>query len=582
VNEHDILAFLVALGLLLGVGRVLGELGRRSMGTPLVVGGVLAGLLLGKTVLGRAAPDAHAWLFATAPANAMLGGYAMLGALLVLVVAGLEVDLSVVRRRGRDALPLVVLAIAFPLAAGIALGFLLPSSDLVSADRRAAFAALLGFALALSALPAIARRLEDLGLFKTDLGLLIMTAATVGDLVGWLAFSVLLGLRGTEGDFQRVAVTTTVALASGAVGLLVGRRVLDLLFARIDLDPADAPGRILWFVMVLALLGAAATQAIGLHAVLGGFFVGVVVGDSPKLRVRTRTIVRDVVTNLFSPVFFAYVALDVDFVASFDLRLVLLVLAVATLAKVAGCSLGARLCGLKWREAWAASFALNARGSMEILLALLALRAALIREPMFVALVTMTVVTSLLSGPLTKRLLYRASREEDVVLLLRSGAFVPRLEATLPMSAIDELVGSLGEALGPLTEKAHVSVVERELVASTGLGDEIAIPHAAVAGLDRPLLALGRAPHGIDFDAQDGRPARIVFLLLVPPKAYEEEVQILASIARAVFDGRARDELMAAAELEDVMRVLDASAKRVASTTKRGSASRAAVPAQNR
>jgi PTS system fructose-specific IIC component len=106
------------------------------------------------------------------------------------------------------------------------------------------------------------------------------------------------------------------------------------------------------------------------------------------------------------------------------------------------------------------------------------------------------------------------------------------------------------------------AVLDRELVAPTGLGDEVAIPHAAIEGLERPLLALGRSPRGIDFDAPDGRPARIVFLLLIPPKAYDEEVRILASIARSTFDARAREELLGAAGLDEVVRVLSRSAKR--------------------
>ncbi|MDP9151113.1 MAG: PTS sugar transporter subunit IIA, partial [Myxococcota bacterium] len=94
------------------------------------------------------------------------------------------------------------------------------------------------------------------------------------------------------------------------------------------------------------------------------------------------------------------------------------------------------------------------------------------------------------------------------------------------------------------------------------LGDEVAIRHAVVEGLERPLLALGCAPRGIDFDAPDGRSARFVFLLLIPPRAYEEEVRILASIARATFDGRAREELIAASGIDEVTRVLAQGAKR--------------------
>jgi mannitol/fructose-specific phosphotransferase system IIA component (Ntr-type) len=120
----------------------------------------------------------------------------------------------------------------------------------------------------------------------------------------------------------------------------------------------------------------------------------------------------------------------------------------------------------------------------------------------------------------------------------------------------------MGSLIAGKKRIARDAVLERELVAPTGLGDEVAIPHAAVEGLERPLLALGRSTRGIDFDAHDGRLARLIFLLLIPPKAYEEEVRILASIARATIDARGREELLAANGLEEVTRVLNRSAKR--------------------
>jgi mannitol/fructose-specific phosphotransferase system IIA component (Ntr-type) len=160
-----------------------------------------------------------------------------------------------------------------------------------------------------------------------------------------------------------------------------------------------------------------------------------------------------------------------------------------------------------------------------------------------------------------KKLLYRPS-EESVVALLRRGAFVPKMRATTPAEAIAELVGALRSALDDKVETARASVLERELMAPTGLGDEVAIPHAAVEGLTQPLLALGRAPQGIDFDAPDGRPAQIVFLLLMPPRAYEMEVRILASIARSIFDSRARTDLLKAAGPEEMLYVIGQSARR--------------------
>jgi mannitol/fructose-specific phosphotransferase system IIA component (Ntr-type) len=211
---------------------------------------------------------------------------------------------------------------------------------------------------------------------------------------------------------------------------------------------------------------------------------------------------------------------------------------------------------------------MNARGAMGIILAAIARDAGVLKDHMFVALVVMALTTSLVSGPAMKWLLYREEPEEDVVTLLRRGAFVSDLHAHTPSEAIGELVRALGSLLTGRKRLARDAVLERELVAPTGLGDEVAVPHAAVEGLERPLLALGRAPHGIDFDAPDGRPARIIFLLLIPPKAYEEEVRILASIARATYDARAREELAGATGIDEVVRVLAQSAKRTRESTR--------------
>jgi Kef-type K+ transport system membrane component KefB/mannitol/fructose-specific phosphotransferase system IIA component (Ntr-type) len=530
---------------------------------PLVVGEIGAGIVLGPTALGRIAPGVRAWLFPPGAAVAMIGAYTTIAVVLLLVVVGLEVDLGVLRRRGRSALATGLLGVVLPAACGLGLGLWLPDTDLVDPARRTTFALVLGVGLSISALPVIAKTLLDLGLFKSDVGLIVMSGAMIDDIIGWLALSLLIGpLRGAGVDVGSFARTALLAALFGVFLLLVGRRLFDAALGRLDRGDAAGPGRVLSLVILVALLAAAATHAIGLHAVFGGFVAGLTVGGSRRINARTRTVIEDFVTNVFAPVFFAAIGLRVDFLQAFDLRLCVLVLVLATVPKVVGCTLGARFGGLKWREAAAVGFGMNARGAMGIILAAIAREAGLLTDQMFVALVVMALVTSLMSGPAMKWLLYRTAPEEDVVTLLRRGAFVSELHARTPGDAIGELVRALGSLLAGKKRFARDAVLERELVAATGLGDEVAIPHAAVEGLDRPLLALGRAPAGIDFDAPDGRPARIVFLLLIPPKAYEEEVRILASIARATYDQRARDELAAANGIEEVTRVLAEAAKR--------------------
>jgi Kef-type K+ transport system membrane component KefB/mannitol/fructose-specific phosphotransferase system IIA component len=561
VTEHDALVLLLSLASLLGLARVLGELSR-AIGLPLIVGELSAGIFLGPTALGRVAPQSYEWLFGGPKPQTMIGAYTTVAVVLLLVVAGLEIDLSVVKRRGRSAAFTALLGMLLPLAGGVLLGVLLPDEDLVDPSSRGLFSIFLGVALSISALPVIAKTLLDLGLFKTELGLVVMAVATVVDVLGWLAFSILIGpMRGGTVDVPKIAMNVALTIGFIFLSLTVLRRFLDRMIGRIEDDARAAPERVLSLVILAALIGGAITQFIGIHAVFGAFIVGLAVGASPRLKERTRVVIHQFVTNIFAPVFFASLGLRVDFLHAFDLRLCVLVLVVATCAKVLGCSVGARLGGLRWRESAAVGFGLNARGAMEIILALVALEAGLIKEQILVALVVMALATSLLSGPMMKRLLYRPT-EENVVGLLRRGAFIPAMRATTPAEAIAELVGALGATLDDKIERARASVLERELMAPTGLGDEVAIPHAAVEGLTEPILALGRAPQGIDFDAPDGRPARIVFLLLMPPRAYEMEVRILASIARSIFDGRARTDLMDAGDAEDVFRVIGQSARR--------------------
>ena len=558
MSEHDVLAFLLSLAILLTSARLLGELARR-IGLPLIVGELTSGILLGPTVFGRIAPTAQAWLFGTGastPAK-MLGGYTTVAVVLLLVIAGVEVNLGIVRKRGKSALLTSMLGIVMPMGGGLLLGFLLPDSDLVHPEQRVLFALFIGVALSISALPVIAKTLLDLGLFKTDIGLMVMASAMIDDLTGWLAFSVLLGpMQGKSANVGAVGRTVAITIGFVALCLLVGRPVIDRVLRTLEKNHHTASRQVLSLVVLLALFGASITQAIGIHAVFGGFLVGVMVGDSKHLKEHNRAVIHEFVTSIFAPVFFASLGLRADFASAFDLRLCTLVFVIATAAKVIGCTLGSRLGGFRWRQAAAIGFGLNARGAMEIILALLALEAGLIKTQIFVALVVMALATSLFSGPIMKWLLRGQDDDEKIAALLERGGWVPELRAKTSHEAIAELAASLEAHLGERAAVALQAVLDREAMAPTGLGDEVAVPHAAVEGLSHPLLALGQSRAGIDFNAPDDRPARLVFLLLMPPRAYDLEVRILAGIARAVINVAARERLYAATTLDEVLAIV--------------------------
>ncbi|AKT37112.1 cation:proton antiporter [Chondromyces crocatus] len=556
--HHELILFLLSLAVLLGTARLLGELVGK-LGFPPVVGEIIAGILVGKTVFGRLAPDASAWLFPPGPGVATwLQSYTTVAVVLLLVVAGLEIDLTVVRKSGRVVFLTSILGVIIPFALGLGLGYVLPEYALADPSQRGLHAAFLGIALSISALPVIARTLLDLGLMKTEFGLLVLSSAVIDDLIGWIAFGVLSASFAMPGSATVGGVAKSVAMTVGfvLVTLAVVRPLADRMLAWMDPRHDAHTGRVLSMIMVLALLGAAGSEALGMHAVFGGFVMGIAVGDSPRLREHTRQVLRDFVTSVFTPVFFAMMALRVDFIANFDVGLTAVVLLIACIAKVAGCALGARLGRVGWREALAIGFGMNSRGAMEILLAVMALQAGIINQQVFVALVVMALVTSLLSGPAMSRLLRPTLN--PIARLLEAGVVRLDVAAESRGEIIAALCGALAEKRERPEEAGQftAAVLKREALAGTGVGEGVALPHAEVEGLTAPLLSLGRTQVAVDFDAPDGEGARLVVLLLMPPKNYEGSLKLMSEIARFMAREEVRKALLDAKNEHGVISVL--------------------------
>lgn len=528
LSHGDITTMFLALGTLLGCARLLGELARR-FNQPAVLGEIIAGILLGPTVLGRLAPDVTATLFPkTGPVATFMQGFATVAVALFLLVAGLEVDLGRVWRQGRAAIAVSLSGIVVPLGIGVLCGWFAPTAmgREPGADPLI-FALFFATALAISALPVIAKTLMDLGLFRTDLGMIVIASAIFEDLVGWIIFAAILSMMGRGAHSLPVGYTMLLTLAFAAVMLTAVRRLLNYVLPWIQAF-LSWPGGVLGFVATIALFCAAFTEWIGVHAIFGTFMAGVALGDSQHLRERTRATLEQFVSFIFAPLFFASIGTKVDFVAHFDLTLVATVLGVACAGKIVGCGLGAHWSGLTRREAIAIGIAMNARGAMEIILGLLALQHGVIRERMFVALVLMALVTSIMSGPLIQTVL-RRKRPRN---LADHIARVEILDSTSTAEAISMLSRSLASHAGVSPEKAEELVLERERMMPTGLEGGVAVPHAPIEGLAAPFIAVGIAKHGIDFGAIDGQPSRLLFLVLTPAEDPEAQLEILADIAK--------------------------------------------------
>lgn len=532
LTQDNIMVFFLSLGLLLGAARVLGELAQR-IHQPAILGELLAGLILGPTILGSLAPETSAFLFPQEGPNAVaLNAFTTLAVTLLMLVAGMEVDLSTIWRQGRIGLKAGTAGMVIPFFLGLVVALIAPralGSD-IDADPLV-FSLFFATALSISALPVIAKTLMDLDLYRSDFGMVVISAAILNDLIGWIIFAIILGLIGAEsGQSNNIFLTITLTLAFAGVMLTLGRslvhRTLPFLQAY-----TRWPGGVLSFALVLALLGAAFTEWIGIHAIFGAFIVGVAVGDSSHLRERTRVIIDEFVSFIFAPVFFASIGLNVNFITHFDLVPVLTVLLIACVCKLAGGVLGARWGDMTKRDAWAVGFAMNARGAMEIILGLLALQAGIIRPRLFVALVIMAIVTSMISGPAI-RIILRLGKKRTLLDALSSRLFTRELQAFSSRMAIHELTAMACEASGLNTSEVEAAVWEREETLPTGIGNGVALPHARIEGISKPIVAIGISDSGIDFDAPDDKPAYVIFLILTPVDAPDTQLEITAELAK--------------------------------------------------
>jgi len=531
LTPHEVTHFFLAIGLLLGIARLMGEVAIR-LRQPAVLGEILAGIVLGPTLFGGISPDLQQTLFPRVGTFPLLfEGLSALAIALFLLVAGMEVDLSTVWRQGKTASIIGTTGLVVPFTVGSLLGFANP--ELLGAEQgadRLTFSLFFATAMSISALPIVAKILRDLKIFRTDLGAIIVAAATLNDLIGWIVFAIILSLMGEGGHGPGMGVTVALTLIFAGGMLTVGPWLMNRAIPWVQAN-TTWPGGILGFAFCGALFCAALTEWIGIHAIFGTFLFGVAVGDSKHLREQTRSTIDQFVSFIFAPLFFAGIGLKVDFAAHFDFVLTLIVLAVATFVKLGGSRLGGALSGLPARESWAVGFGLNARGAMEIILSLLALEAGLIGQRLFVSMVIMALVTSICSGTAIQSIL-KIRKGTRFLDYLGSNGFRFPLESQTRQGCIEELSGCLCKGSKLSKEQVSKAVWDREMILSTGLANGLAVPHARLEGLKTPMVAIGSSEAGIDFDSRDGMPARMIFLILTPAGEHSAQIEILADIAR--------------------------------------------------
>ena len=403
LSHYENLSLILSIGLLIIAARMFGEFFRKFK-MPLVVGELIAGIILGPSLVGNYAPGISEILYThNTNASIALSGIINISIIMLLFVAGMELNLSLIRQQGKAALSTSVLSLIIPLGLGFVTAYYGYEYYGRNSTDKVAFSLFMGTAMAISALPVIARTLIDLNLFKTKIGSIIITAAMFNDLIGWVLFSMIMGML--KGSANHSVLLTLLYTIAYAILMLTVVRIL----INKSLPWAEKnftwPGGFLSLSLGLAFLGAAFTEFIGLHAIFGAFIIGITIGDSVHVTEKMKDIVNQFVTNIFAPLFFISIGFKVNFLDHFNLQITVIILVLAFIGKIFGGYFGAKIGGLGNKESLAIGFGMNARGAMEIILATLALQANLIGEEVFVAIVIMAVITSIVAGPMMNWLL---------------------------------------------------------------------------------------------------------------------------------------------------------------------------------
>jgi Kef-type K+ transport system membrane component KefB len=403
--------FFLQLAVILVTCRVVGWAGKKLLGQPQVVGEMIAGVVLGPSLLGLFFPDLQAAIFPKETRNVLYTG-AQLGVGLYMFLVGITLQVDHFKAKARSAFGVSLAGIVVPfLVAAAITPILLDVPGLFAPDIGTGNATLfLGACIALTAFPMLARIINERGLSDTSLGTLSLTAGAFDDACSWCVLAIVLATFGAGPGVAVIAIVGGVGYA--AFLMLFGRRLLAPLGRAVERQ-GEMSMTVLAITLTLFCLSAFLMDAIGIHAIFGGFILGAVMprglfAQELKKKIEPLAVV------LLLPMFFTYSGLNtrMDMVNSVSLLLIALgILGASIFAKFGACYAAARIAGEDNRTALGIGALMNSRGLMELIIINIGLQKGIIGPTLFSMLVLMAIVTTVMASPLFEIVYGRKARQ---------------------------------------------------------------------------------------------------------------------------------------------------------------------------
>jgi len=370
------------------------------LGQPPVIGEVVAGIVLGPSLLG---PEISALVLPPSSAP-FLGVIAQLGVLLYMFCVGLELHADLIRPRLRATIATSHASILVPFVLGAILALDLYPRLSTSDVSFTSFALFMGVAMSITAFPVLARILTDRRMIHTELGVIALSCAAVDDVTAWCLLALVVGVAQAQVGAGLVVAAATLAYILAMV--LIVRPLLKRVVAWTKTGALTRNAVAVFFIALL--LSSLTTEYIGIHAIFGAFLFGAVIPhDSIVARTFTRQL-ESVVTVLLLPAFFAFTGMRtrIDLVSGMEQWLICgLIILVATAGKFGGTFVAARLTGLGWRNAAALGTLMNTRGLMELIVLNIGLDLKVISPTLFAMMVLMALVTTMVTAPMLRLLI---------------------------------------------------------------------------------------------------------------------------------------------------------------------------------
>jgi Kef-type K+ transport system membrane component KefB len=396
--EHPLAILLAQIVTIIFVARFFGWICKR-IGQPTVIGEIIAGIIMGPSLIGMYFPEFSATLFPKASLS-NLQFLSQIGLILFMFVIGMELDLKVLKNKAHEAVVISHASIIIPFALGMSLAYFIYHSFAPIGVQFISFALFLGIAMSITAFPVLARIVQERGLHKTKLGTVVITCAAADDITAWCLLAAVIAIV-KAGSFESALYIIALAALYVSIMIYVVRPFLTRI-GNLHQTKESLSKPIVAIFFLTLVISAYATEVIGIHALFGAFMAGAIMPDNIKFRNIFIEKVEDVALVLLLPLFFVFTGLRTEIGLLNDVylwKVTGLIILVAVIGKFVGGALAAKFVGQNWKDSLTIGALMNTRGLMELVVLNIGYDLGVLTPEIFAMMVIMALVTTFMTGP---------------------------------------------------------------------------------------------------------------------------------------------------------------------------------------